>query len=73
VSWSITQVSPYFFVWATRAVEKYYAQDAAQRTLHEELLKSVRQHVRTNGTTTYFIGPQAYSDVCVLAQCRVCR
>jgi hypothetical protein len=44
------QLSPYYFVWARSAVEKYY--QGGQRRLHERLLAAVREHIATNGTAT---------------------
>jgi hypothetical protein len=38
----ISQVSPYYFQSATRAVEKYYVRDVNQRRLHRQLLRAVR-------------------------------
>lgn len=45
------EVSPYFFTWAVRATEKYYANDVQQRGLHQQLLNAVTEHVGTTGET----------------------
>lgn len=48
------EVSPYYFIWATAAVRKYYASDELrarqQRNMHWKMLRSVREHIRTNGS-----------------------
>jgi hypothetical protein len=41
-----TQVSPYFFVWATRAAKTYYVQSELQRELHLDLLLGVRAWIK---------------------------
>ncbi|KAJ1423227.1 hypothetical protein B484DRAFT_106566 [Ochromonadaceae sp. CCMP2298] len=44
------QLSPFYFVWARSAVDKYY--QGGQMGLHERLLAAVREHIATNGTVT---------------------
>eukprot|EP01032_Pedospumella_encystans_P010486 gene10486-12250_t len=42
------EVSPYFFVWAVRAAEKYYIRDTAQQTLHAQLLDAVEKFTESD-------------------------
>jgi len=46
-------VSPYFFVWATRAAEKYYLNDPKQREMQALLVGAVAEHVHSKGTHCY--------------------
>ena len=40
-----TEVSPYFFVWATQAAHKYYASSNTMRHAHHDLCDSVLKHI----------------------------
>ena len=48
------EVSPYFFVWAVRAAEKYYIRDTAQQTLHAQLLDAVEKITESDGMKLLF-------------------
>ena len=49
------EVSPYYFIWATQAVDKYYLHDKYQQKLHHRLYDALRKEVDTNGATQEYI------------------
>ena len=53
-----TEVSPYFFVWATQATHKYYASSNTMRNAHHDLYASVLKQLASADNSS----PHAISD-----------